>query len=385
MNFVLFDGKLWVNLLPITYSKPIADIRVGILTIREKWEKYLKSKPSTLTQEYLSKKFPLVKSDENMMINSSFCPNEALVESILSLKQGQILVKKNETIAFYTQNIECSQIDKYERIEFKKPTIQIKNLADIFLYNHVLLLSDFNLLTKDKTSATLSNTNNIINENDIFLEENTEVEYTTLNAKDAPIYIGRDSKIMEGCTIRGGLALCKNAVLKMGTKIYGATTIGIKSVVAGEIKNSIIGNYSNKGHDGYLGNSIIGDWCNLGANTNISNLKNTLSDIKIWSISQKGYLNSKQQSFGIAMGDYCKTGVNTMFNSGSIVGVNCNIFGHGFQNKYIPSFSWTDGKHTVRYNTKKALEVSAKTMEMKEKIMTKEEREILYHLTKLVV
>ena len=341
MNYILFDGPSRNNLLPFTFTRPVADIRVGILTIREKWEFYLKTTTTTVTEDYLSDKYPMVEMDENVMVNASYLPNLELVEMIRDLKANQAIFKDEDVIAFFTKEAQ-DDIDfrDYEAIEFAEDIIKIENTWDIFSKNGEAIQEDFTLITKEKISQSIPASNNIIAPQNIFIEEGAKLEFTTLNASKGPIYIGKNAEIMEGAIIRGPLALCENSVVKLGAKIYGPTTVGLSSKVGGEINNSVIFDNSNKGHDGFLGNSVVGEWCNLGADTNNSNLKNNYAEVRLWDYQTEGFAKTGLQFCGLMMGDHSKCGINTMFNTGTVIGVSANIFGSGFPRNFVPSFSW---------------------------------------------
>jgi len=363
MNFILCDFNRQ-NLLPFTFTRPVAEIRIGILTIREKWEKYLNSGTSSLTEKYLSSKFPLKKDKLNIFINASVLPDKNLVARIKSLKPAQQLFYKNKLIAVCLSKEQVNFIslpDKFDGIEtirYNENIITIENIWDIFLKNEQAIKEDFVLVTKGRKSAKLSVTNKISDKENIFIEKGVKAEHAIINAATGPVYIGEGAEIMEGCMIRGPFALCEHATLKMGTKIYGATTVGPHSKAGGEISNSVIFGYSNKAHDGFLGNSVIGEWCNLGADTNNSNLKNNYSEVKVWSYAGKDFVTSGLQFCGLFMGDHSKCGINTMFNTGTVVGVSANIFGGDFPPKYIPSFSWGGSKGIEKFDLEKAIEVA---------------------------
>jgi len=381
MNYILFDGPSRNNLLPFTYTRPVADIRIGILTIREKWEAFLGSTITTVTEDYLSDKYPMVEMPENVMINASYLPNESLVNLIKGLKENQAIFNDEDIVAFYTKEAqEDIDFDTYDALEYNEDVIKIEHTWDIFSKNGEAIQEDFNLITKDKTSQPIPSSNNIIAPENIFIEDGASIEFATLNASGGPIYIGRNSEIMEGALIRGPLALCNNAGIKLGTKIYGPTTIGPYSKVGGEIKNSVIFENSNKGHEGYLGNSVIGEWCNLGADTNNSNLKNNYVEVRMWDYQTEGFARTGLQFCGLMMGDHSKCGINTMFNTGTVVGVSVNIFGSGFPRNFIPSFSWGGNAGFTTYLTKKAFEVANVVMSRRGLEFSKQETAILEHV-----
>lgn len=341
MNYILFDGTVREQLLPFTYTRPVADIRVGILTIREKWETFLETTTTTVTEDYLSEKYPMVEMEENIMLNAAYLPNPEIVELIKNLEENQAIFKDEDVIAFFTKETQDDiDFDSFEAIEFENDIIKIEHTWDIFSKNGDAIQQDFDLLTEGKTSMPIPSSNNVIAPENIFLEEGAKLEFTTLNASSGPIYIGKNAEIMEGSIVRGPLALCDNAAIKLGAKIYGPTTIGPFSKVGGEVNNSVLFGYSNKGHDGFLGNSVLGEWCNLGADTNNSNLKNNYAEVRLWSYQTEGFARTGLQFCGLMMGDHSKCGINTMFNTGTVVGVNANIFGSGFPRNFVPSYSW---------------------------------------------
>jgi UDP-N-acetylglucosamine diphosphorylase/glucosamine-1-phosphate N-acetyltransferase len=381
MNYILFDGPSRNNLLPFTYIRPVADIRIGILTIREKWETFLDSTTTTITEDYLSEKYPMVEMDDNIMINASYLPNLELVEMVKDLKENQAIFKDEDVIAFYTKETqEEVDFDAYEAIEYDRDIIKIENTWDIFSKNGDAIQEDFNLLTQDRKSQHIPSSNNVIAPENIFIEEGAKLEFTTLNASTGPIYIGKNSEIMEGSIIRGPLALCESAGIKLGAKIYGPTTIGPYSKVGGEVNNSVLFAYSNKGHDGFLGNSVLGEWCNLGADTNTSNLKNNYAEVRLWDYQTEGFAKTGLQFCGLMMGDHSKCGINTMFNTGTVVGVSANIFGSGFPRNFVPSFSWGGNGGFVTYLTKKAFEVAEIVMARRNVEFTDQDKAILEHV-----
>lgn len=381
MNYILFDGPSRNNLLPFTYTRPVADIRVGILTIREKWEAYLKTTTTTVTEDYLSDKYPMVEMEENIMINASYLPNLELVEIIRSLKENQAIFNGDHVIAFFAKEAQDDiDFDNYEAIDFSQNVIKIENTWDIFSKNGEAIQEDFSLITKDRTSQAIPASNNIIAPENIFLEEGAKLEFVTLNATNGPIYIGKNAEIMEGSIIRGPLALCEGAGIKLGAKIYGPTTVGPHSKVGGEVNNSVLFGYSNKGHDGFLGNSVLGEWCNLGADTNNSNLKNNYAEVRLWDYQTEGFAKTGLQFCGLMMGDHSKCGINTMFNTGTVVGVSANIFGSGFPRNFVPSFSWGGNGGFTTYLTKKAFEVAKVVMARRKIEFSDQDKAILEHV-----
>jgi len=381
MNYILFDGPSRNQLLPFTYTRPVADIRIGILTIREKWEKYLQTTTTTITEDYLADKWPMVELEDNIMINASFCPNPDLVAIIRDLKEKQAVFKDEDVIAFYTKEAqEDIDFDAFEAIEYNQDVLKIEHTWDIFSKNGEAITQDFELITKGRQSQPIPNSNNILGAENIFIEEGATLEFATLNATKGPIYIGNDAEIMEGSVVRGPLALCDNATLKLASKIYGPTTVGPHSKVGGEVNNSVIFGYSNKGHDGFLGNSVLGEWCNLGADTNNSNLKNNYAEVRLWDYNTESFAKTGLQFCGLMMGDHSKCGINTMFNTGTVVGVNANIFGSGFPRNFVPSYSWGGNSGFTTYLTKKAFEVCKVVMSRRAIEFSEIDNAILEHV-----
>ena len=328
MNYILFDGTVRNALLPFTFTRPVADIRIGILTIREKWEKYLNATTTTLTEEYLSDKYPMVELEENVMINASFLPNEILSEMVKNLEANQAIFKDDEVIAFFTNDSQDEvDFDSYEIIEYNEDSITVANTWDIFAKNDAALREDFELITDDRTSQPIPKSVNVISPENIFIEEGAKLEFVTLNASTGPIYIGKNAEIMEGSVIRGPFAICEFGRVKLASKVYGATTVGPHSVIGGEVSNSVLFGYTNKGHDGFLGNSVLGEWCNIGADSNNSNLKNNYEEVKLWSYETENFAKTGLQFCGLMMGDHSKCGINTMFNTGTVVGVSTKFLG----------------------------------------------------------
>jgi len=381
MNFILFDGEVRNSLLPFTYTRPVADIRVGILTIREKWENRLGCTTTTLTEEYLEVKFPMVEMEENIMLNASFLPTDSLVDIVKGLKQNQTIFKGETIVAFFATDIqEVTNFDDYEQIEFSNELLQIKSTWDIFSINSQAIQQDFDLLTAGRKSAEIPDTVHCFNKKNIFIEEGAKLTLASLNATDGPIYIGKEALVMEASTIRGPFALCHYSVLKMGARIYGGTTIGPYSTVGGEVKNTVIFGYSNKGHEGYLGNAVIGEWCNLGADTNNSNLKNNYLEVKMWSYETERFAKTGLQFCGLMMADHSKCGINTMFNTGTVVGVSANVFGAGFPRNFIPSFAWGGSGGFTVFQMNKVKEVATAVMARKKIEFDKKEEQILVHI-----
>lgn len=384
MNYVLFDSEVRTSLLPFTFTRPVAEIRIGILTIREKWEKFLGAKISFKTEVYLSEKYPLQWQDDNVMINASFLPTPKLIEEIQQLGNDEGIKYQDHWVAYRSKEIpQDLETSVSVKVAFHENLIQIKNTWDIFSKNGEALQQDFDLLTTGRASAPISKTNHLIHPENIFLEEGAKVEYSILNASEGPIYLGKNSEIMEGNMIRGGFALCEHAVVKMGAKIYGPTTVGPHGKVCGEINNSVIFGNSSKGHDGYLGNSVLGEWCNIGADSNNSNLKNNYAKVRLWNYESERFEPTGLQFCGLMMGDHSKTAINTMFNTGTVIGVNCNIYTPGFPRNFIPSFSWGGATGFSTYHTSKAFEAAEVMMERRGKKFNEQEAAILEHVFEL--
>ncbi len=385
MNYILFDDNRWLDLRPLTLTRPVADLRIGILTIKEKWEKHLHSFCSFKTQKYLEGKFKINVSDDNILINGGILPNKQLVDSVNALNINEALCKNGAILAIrvsgeYASAFDVESLDTVINIEYEGDFLEILFPWDIFTHNGAALIADYELITTGRVSQVLGDTNRALCPENIFIEEGAVVQFATLNASTGPIYIGKDAEIMENSVVRGPFALCEHSTLKLGTKIYGPTTIGPHSKVGGEVNNSVIQAFSNKGHDGFLGNSVIGEWCNLGADTNNSNLKNNYAEVKMWSYSKRRFTNSGLLFCGLIMGDHSKCAINTMFNTGTVVGVSANIFGSGFPRNFIPSFSWGGSSGLMTFTLPKAFEVAEKAMARRNLILTNEERLILEHV-----
>ncbi len=384
MNYILFDGPMRTNLLPFTFTRPVSEIRVGIMTLREKWEAYLKKEVSNKTEDYLSRKYPLKLEDDNIFIDASFLPNSSLIECITGLETNQALVYEDSVIA-YRQGSQIQENDfgSLERVLFEEKVMRIAYTWDIFSKNEESLQADFDFITKGRKSQPISKTNSLICPERIFLEEGAKVEYSILNATDGPIYIGKNAEIWEGSLIRGGLALCEKAIIKMGGKLYGSTTIGPHSKVCGEVSNSVIFGYSSKGHEGYLGNAVLGEWCNIGADSNNSNLKNNYAKVRLWNYATEKFEQTGLQFCGLMMGDHSKTAINTMFNTGTVIGVNSNIYVPGFPRNFVPSFSWGGASGFSTYMPKKAFEAAEVMMARRGVAFNEIEADILNHVFEL--
>jgi UDP-N-acetylglucosamine diphosphorylase/glucosamine-1-phosphate N-acetyltransferase len=381
MNWILFDDTRWDNLLPLTFTRPASEIRVGILTIREKWEHLLKTKFSWLTKDYLSEKYPVNQGEDNFLINGTLLPGPSLLTEIQKLKIGQAIEANGAVLAARSEQFfDCSGTESFKdfkKVRFNGEFLQLNHLWDIFRLNGDAIRSDYIMITEGRNTVSLGKTNILLHSQDIFAEEGAKAESVTLNATTGPIWLGRDSEIMEGSTIRGPFALCEKSTIKMGAKIYGPTTIGPFSKAGGEINNSVILGYSNKAHDGFLGNSVIGEWCNIGADSNNSNLKNTYGPVRLWSYPDEKFIPTGLTFCGLFMGDHSKCGINTMFNTGTVVGVSANIFGSGFPRNFIPSFSWGGPQGYFVYKLEQAIDVAREVMKHRDKELDDADKKIL--------
>jgi UDP-N-acetylglucosamine diphosphorylase/glucosamine-1-phosphate N-acetyltransferase len=382
MQLVFSDAQYWEDFLPLTFTRPVAEMRCGILTFSERWQEILDTtEVSWFTEMYLQQKFKEPEKKESLFLVTNFLPTETVIQQIKDLKQGEALVYEDELVAakinmegFSLNQIEKMTDIKEELVFFKKPT-------DLFTYNKEAIDFDFELLTKGKTSQELSSTNGFLgNKEDLFIEEGAEIEFSTINTKTGKIYIGKNAEVMEGCNLRGPIALCEGSKFNLGAKIYGATTIGPHSKVGGEVSNVIIFGYSNKGHDGFIGNSVIGEWCNLGADTNSSNLKNNYGNVKLWNYRTKDFQDTGLQFAGLLMGDHSKTAINTQLNTGTVIGVASNIFKEGFPPNLIENFSWGGFKDDERFKLDKAYEVAEKVMARRKLPLTDSDKAILKHI-----
>ena len=363
MSILLFDGPERIHLLPFTFIRPVAQLRVGIDRLQDKWEAAFKEDCSVYTQAYLQEKYPPVFSSSNTFVNASIVPNIDLVQAIETLKIGEQLVKNDTLIAFKTEAQEFPEdVASYASVAFPKAIIHLKSVADLFLYNAAVLTQDFERVTQGRTSAPISATNQVIAPKNIFIEEGAKVECAILNASDGPIYIGKNAEVMEGSMLRGSIALCDNAMIKMGAKIYGGTTIGPFCKVGGEVNNVLLLGYSNKGHDGFLGNAVVGEWCNIGAATDASNLKNNYGKLRLWNYNEERFAKTDLQFCGLMMGDYSRCSIHSTFNTATVVGVCANLFGSGFPRTFLPSFSYGGAQGLKTYALDKALEANEAMM-----------------------
>ncbi|MFN7118323.1 MAG: GlmU family protein [Saprospiraceae bacterium] len=385
-NIILFDNETREQLLPFTFTRPVCELRIGILTIREKWERWLNAPAFYITQDYLAEKYRIEYEEENYLINGSVLPSEQLCRLIRQMDIGDAFLAPNSD-ELIVAKLDGEQMDQLihdddfgdlKAYDLENTSyLKINHLWDLYQLNAEALRADFQLLTKGRVSQPLSPTNRCLGEENIFLEEGAKVEFATLNATTGPIYIGKDAEVMEGCLIRGGLALCEGAILKMGAKVYGASTFGPYCKVGGEVNNSILFGYSNKGHEGFLGNSVVGEWCNIGADSNTSNMKNNYEEVKLWNYPAGRFVPTGQQFCGLFMGDHSKCGINTMFNTGTVVGVSANVFGDGFPRNFIPSFAWGGASGFQTFRIEKAYETVERVMSRRDRTFDIEDRLIL--------
>ena len=379
MNLILFDDLgIRASLLPFTFTRPVAEIRVGILRITEKWSKRLGSNASFLTEAYLQAKFPLHSEDDNLLINGAVCPDEKLTEAIKGLKLGHSLYHGDVLIAARQKEVNLAATESLPRELYTNEIVVIDAPWKIFQGNANQVREDFALITQGRTSVKIEDPHVVLyGDNEVFIEEGASIKASVIDTTKGPVYIGKDVQIDPGALINGNTAICEGSHLRMATRILGDSTIGPWCKIGGEIGNSVIFGLSNKAHDGYLGNTVIGEWCNLGADTNASNLKNNYGPVKIWNYPDRGFKDTGQTFCGLMMGDHSKCGINTMFNTGTVVGVSCNIFGGGFPKTFIPSFSWGGSQGFVTYQLDKALETVQRVMERRGDYFNDRERDIL--------
>jgi UDP-N-acetylglucosamine diphosphorylase/glucosamine-1-phosphate N-acetyltransferase len=360
MNVILFDHATRAHLLPFTFTRPVCEIRVGITTIREKWEYVLKTDSSTYTQDYLSELFPCEITNDNLFVSGNLLPDKKLVEMVKALAKGEVLKdSQNNVLALRAGSFEeFSAMENFKPVVYSHKIMSIHSKQDIFALNKEILMNDFHDLTRRKKSEVLGNSNQLIgNSKNIFIEEGATIEGAVINCETGPVYIGKKAQIMEGSCIRGPFALLEESIVKMGTKIYGATTIGPYCKVGGELNNVVMFGFSNKAHNGFLGNAVIGEWCNIGAGTDASNLKNNYAEVAQWNYASKSYENTGLQFCGLMMGDHSKCSIGTMLNTGTVIGVGCNLFGADFHRSFVPSFSAGNrNKGYTQYPIEKVLE-----------------------------
>jgi UDP-N-acetylglucosamine diphosphorylase/glucosamine-1-phosphate N-acetyltransferase len=384
-HLILFDNETRDHLLPLTYLRPVGMLRVGILTIAEKWERVMRYPVSFLTQDYLSEKYELVFGQDNYLVNGSLLPTEQMVQLIRQLDFSEAILLDGELLAARLTGKQMEQLihdqdfgDLSGMEARDTDVLKLNAVYDIFRINDRALREDFALLTASRSSEPLSMTNRVIGPQDrLFIEKGADIEGATFNTKDGPIYIGRHATVMEGCLVRGPFAMGEGAVLKMGAKVYGATTLGPGCKLGGEVSNVVFQANANKGHEGFLGNSVIGEWCNIGADTNNSNLKNTYEEVKLWNYVTENFSKTGLQFCGLILGDHAKVGINTMFNTGTVVGIAANVFGAGFPRNFIPSFSWGGAQGYSTFRTGKAFEMMERVMERRQQTLSVQDRLIL--------
>ena len=388
MNIILFDNNR-DNYYPLSFTRPISYFRTGILTIKQKWEKYYDS-VSVKTIDYLSEKYPLNIKKDNIWVDASIIPSNELITELDNLRLGEGLVKKDKLIIFRSSEFDFSNIN---RIESHAEFNQINYLWDIFSLNGQEIKNDFKLMINSKFQSGWQGPNleidkikeeNIkIGDNPIYVEEGAKLQQCIFNTKNGPIYIGKNAEIMEGSIVRGPFAMLDSSVLKMGAKIYEATTLGPYCKVGGEVNNTVFFGYSSKAHDGFIGNSVIGEWCNLGADTNTSNLKNNYEEVKLWNYQTSSFDKTGLQFLGLIMGDHSKCSINTMFNTGTLVGVSTNIFGSGFPRNFIPSFSWGGSSGFSVYNLSKACDTAKRVLSRRDHLFNNQDEAILEYIFNL--
>lgn len=387
MTTILFDDQFRNNLLPLIFTRPVSEIRVGILTIAEKWKRYLQADVSYFTETYLQEKYPLKIGTENIFVNASVCPDEDLAEAIREILEGDALCSGDTLIAVNlneaaAREFNAQRIGLFRKVQYERSFVQVSYPEDIFKNNDQEIRKDFAVLTKGRTSATLSSTNSLLGDH-IFVEEGAQAECSTFNTLTGPVYLGKNSQVWEGSHIRGSFALCENAIVKMGAKIYGMTTIGPESKVGGEVNNSVIFGNSAKGHEGYLGNSVLGEWCNIGADSNNSNMKNNYADVRLWDYQKEGFRRTGLQFCGLIMADHAKCAINTMFNTGTVVGVSANVFGSGFPRNFIPDFSWGGNQGFETYDLKRMFDTASKVYDRRNMTLDDTDKKILTHVFQL--
>ena len=382
---MLFDPPGAIqDLLPLTYTRPVSLIRVGILTISEKWERRLNLEPGFITQDYLSHKYPGHISADNLVINGSLCPNDKLVEEVEVLKSGQALVQDQNLLAFrgtkaqLQEWIDSPKVELFDTRSYNETATVISKPWEIFIENHHQIELDYQLITRNRQSAPINDSfTRVYNIGNVFLEKGVQIRAAIINAEEGPVYIGKEVIIQEGAVIKGPFGIGEGSNVSMGSRIRGNVSVGPYCKVGGEIINSVVLGYSNKGHDGFLGCSVVGKWCNIGADTNTSNLKNNYEDIKLWNYSAGARQDSGHQFLGLIMGDHSKCGINTMFNTGTVVGVSANIFGTGFPSTFVPSYSWGGIQGFDTFRLEKSFEVAQKVMYRRHMDLNQLEKEIL--------
>lgn len=393
MQLVLFDDHKRRQFLPLAYTNTVGDLLIGLATNRVRWELGMKVKTSSITVSNLQAKFPLDLAEDHMLVNSRLIADRHMIEKISSLSANERLVHEGNVLAWRLDSQSVEMLAKEaDRNDFLSPehdagiphndvspseeVLILEHLWDFYLMNATVMKADLDLINRTDFSIESGVGNQYLG-GQVFIHKDAKVNASVLNAENGPIIIDEGAEVMEGCVIRGPFYLGKHSTLKMGAKIYGATSIGAHSKVGGEVNNSIVNSFSNKAHDGFLGNSVIGQWCNLGADSNNSNLKNDYSIVKLWNYEKESFVRSGQQFLGLMMGDHSKCGINTMFNTGTVVGVSCNIYGSGFQPNFMPSFSWGKPGSFTTYQFEKAMQVAEKVMERRKIALDDTEKALL--------
>lgn len=381
MNLILFDGAERQNLLPLTFTRPVSELRMGMYTIAEQWHRATGITPSYLTEDYLQAKYPAVEQELNHLVNGALLPNESLIQALRELKPGQQLVDDHGVLAYCATDVQLEELtsDDFESIRYDAPVFRVQNTYDLFSYAGDALAHDFEGIAEEYKNPEPPQGTLFIG-NAIAIHPTARVSGAILNSEEGPIFIDEGAVVMEGTLIRGPFYLGPHSTLKMGAKIYGPTVIGPHCKVGGEVNNSVFLGYSNKAHDGFLGNSVIGEWCNLGADTNNSNLKNNYEEVRLWNYADGRFAKTGLQFCGLIMGDHSKCGINTMFNTGTVVGVSANIFGSGFPRNFIPSFSWGGASGMMLYRLDKAMEVATRVMQRRNLDFDAVEQAIFAHI-----
>jgi len=385
MNCILFEDAAYSNFLPLTFTRPVFELRIGIDTIREKWIHFLDSSCEFYTRnlfpEYSLKTIP---KKDSLWINARVLPDSDVLAYILALENNRVLLSASGEIIASRGEVNpagaTEEIKAFKSQTYDGNPIILQYLPDIFRYNGQAIRSDFERICKGRTSAQVEDPHTrVYNPGQIFIEPGVKIRAAILNAESGPIYIGPNAEIQEGAIIHGTHAICANAVVNMGAKLRGDSTIGTGCKVGGEVSNTVFHSYSNKGHDGFIGNSVIGSWCNLGADSNTSNLKNNYADVKIWNYDKQKFLSTGLMFCGLIMGDHSKCGINTMFNTGTVVGVGANVFGDGFPRNFIPDFSWGGAAGFTTHSLNKAIETAGKVMERRNLKLSEADLNVLEH------
>lgn len=380
-NIILADTGKHDKMKPLSWTRPVAELRTGILTTKERWDILFGQKCSCLTEKFLQEKYPVNTSNKNLVINAGILPDENLVQAIKNLNSGA-LAKNGEILARVCSD---NEVEGFAHLtgseeEYSGDVLIASYPWDIFTHVGDMIQFDFELLTAGRKSRPLPETNIQIGNNPLFIEEGAVVEASVINTTAGPVYIGNNAEIMESCSVRGPFAMNEHAVLKMGTKVYGPTSLGPWVKTGGELNNVVFQSYSNKAHDGFLGNAVIGEWCNIGADTNNSNLKNNYAEVKMWDYEAGHFIKTGLQFCGMIMGDHSKCGINTMFNTGTVIGVSCNLFGQGFPRNFVPSFSWGGAGGYTEYKMNKALQVAEIVMNRRNIQLTDTDKRILEYV-----